>query len=72
MAKQYTVSDGKLILTLEPMPEGGFLVRSPMDPEILASARSIDEAYERAYDVRKTLTASRRAWARKRQRKEAG
>ena len=72
MAKEYTISDGKLVLTLKPMEEGGFLVRSPMDPELLASAQSIDEAFERAYDVRKTLTASRRAWAKQQRRQQAG
>lgn len=74
MAKstKYTVNDGKLILTLAPMEEGGYLVRSPMDPEILASAKTITEAYEKAYDVRKSLIASRREWAKKKRRKAAG
>jgi len=70
-ATKYTVNDGKLILTLEPMDEGGYLVRSPMDPEILASAETISEAFEKAYDVRKSLIASRREWAKKQRRKEA-
>lgn len=70
MAKSYTVNDGKLILTLTPMPEGGYLVRSPMDPEILASAETIADAYEKAYDVQKSLKASRRKWAR--QKRQAG
>ena len=54
MAKttKYTVNDGKLILTLEPMEEGGYLVRSPMDPEILASRqdcqRSVREGVRRS------------------------
>lgn len=70
MAKKYTVNDGKLVLTLTPMKEGGYLVRSPMDPEILASAKTISEAYEKAYDVQKSLVASRRKWAR--QKRKAG
>lgn len=60
MAKTYTVNDGRLVLTLTPMKEGGYLVRSPMDPEILASATTIGEAFEKAYDVQKSLVASRR------------
>ncbi len=32
MAKRYTVSDGKLVLTLEEAEEGGYVVTSPMDP----------------------------------------
>ena len=71
-AKKYTVNDGQLILTLEPMDEGDFLVRSPMEPEILASAKTIGEAFEKAYDVRKSLIASRREWAKKKRRKAAG
>jgi hypothetical protein len=59
MAKRYTVNDGKLLLTLQPMKEGGFLVRSPMDPEILTSATTISEAFEKAYDVQKALRVSR-------------
>ena len=70
-AKKYTVSDGKLVLTLEPMDEGGYLVRSPMDPEILASAKTLREAYEKAYDVRKSLIASRREWAKRKRQKQA-
>ena len=70
MAKTYTVNDGKLVLTLTPMKEGGYLVRSPMDPEILASAATISEAFEKAYDVQKSLVASRRKWAR--QKRKAG
>jgi hypothetical protein len=31
--KAYTVSDGKLLLTLTPAEEGGFVVTSPLDPE---------------------------------------
>jgi hypothetical protein len=35
MSKRYTVSDGKLVLTLEPAEEGGYLVTSPLDPELI-------------------------------------
>jgi hypothetical protein len=70
--KTYTVSDGKMVLTLVPMKEGGYLVRSPMDPEILASAKTISEGYEKAYDVQKSLMASRQKWAKQRRRKAAG
>jgi hypothetical protein len=65
MAKQYTVSDGKLALTLKPIGKGRFLVRSPMDPEVLTSASSISEAFENAYDALKALRASRRKWMRR-------
>jgi predicted RNase H-like HicB family nuclease len=59
MAKKYTVSDGKLVLTLEPMQEGGFLVRSPMDPAVITSAMTVPEAFTMARDAMKELQASR-------------
>lgn len=71
-ASQYNVSDGRLILTLEPKDKGLFLVQSPMDPEILASARTLREAFEKAYDVQRSLIASRRDWARRERLRAAG
>ncbi|HEY7115760.1 MAG TPA: hypothetical protein VH475_04185 [Tepidisphaeraceae bacterium] len=38
MAKKYTVSDGKLVLTLEQAGEGGYVVTSPLDPELVPRA----------------------------------
>ena len=53
MAKpmKYTVSDGKLVLTLEVAEEGGYLVTSPLDPDILTEADTVEEAFEMARDV---------------------
>ena len=48
MAKKYTVSDGKLVLTLEEADEGGFVVTSPLDPELITEAETIAEAFENA------------------------
>ena len=56
----YTVSDGKLSLTLHPADEGGYIVRSPMDPELLTYADSIPEAFEMARDALAALNDSRR------------
>lgn len=58
-AKKYTVNDGKLLLTLEPMEEGGYLVRSPMDPALITEAETIPEAFAMARDAMKALQASR-------------
>ena len=58
--KQYTVSDGKLVLQLEEAEEGGYVVRSPLDPELLTEADSITEAFENASDALKALHASRK------------
>jgi antitoxin HicB len=58
-AKQYTVSDGKLVLQLEEAEEGGYIVRSPLDVELLTEADSITEAFDNARDALKALHASR-------------
>jgi antitoxin HicB len=59
MAKRYTVSDGRLVLTLEVADEGGFVVTSPLDPELITEAETITEAFENARDALKTLRQSR-------------
>jgi antitoxin HicB len=58
--KQYTVSDGKLVLTLREAEEGGFVVTSPLDPELITEAETVREAFENARDAQAALFASRR------------
>lgn len=57
--KQYTVTDGTLVLTIE--SDGGkwLVVSSPFDPELVTQARTIDEAFTMAYDAKKTLDECR-------------
>jgi len=59
MAKKYTVSDGKIVLTLEEAEEGGFLVSSPLDPELITEGESIAECFKNARDALKALRDSR-------------
>ena len=59
MAKKYTVSDGKLVLTVEEAEEGGFVVTSPLDPELVTEGESIAECFENAKDALKALRQSR-------------
>lgn len=59
MGKHYTVSDGELVLTLEEAEEGGFVVTSPMDPELVTEAETISEAFYMARDALQTLRESR-------------
>ena len=59
MKKHYTVSDGKLVLNLEPAEEGGFVVTSPLDPSLVTEAETIQEAFENARDAAKELRAAR-------------
>jgi len=63
MAKKYSVSDGKLVLTLEVAEEGGFIVSSPMDPGLWTQAESVEEAFENARDAMRELAAARRQLA---------
>jgi len=58
-ARSYTVSDGKLVLTLTEAEEGGYVVTSPMDPELITQAESIAEAFEMARDALQSLQESR-------------
>ena len=43
MLKKYTISDGKLVLTLEEAEEGGFVVSSPLYPGLWTQAESLAE-----------------------------
>lgn len=62
MAKSYTASDGKLVLTLTPADEGGFVVTSPLEPELVTEAETIEDAFRMAHDA---LRASRAKLLRK-------
>lgn len=55
----YTVSDGKLVLHLEPAKGGGYLVTSPLEPQLVTEAESVEDAFEMARDALKALTPSR-------------
>jgi antitoxin HicB len=59
MTKRYTVSDGKLVLTVEEAQEGGYVVTSPLDPAVVTEAETISEAFSNARDAMKTLARSR-------------
>ena len=59
MPKRYSVTDGKLTLTLEEAVEGGYIVTSPMDPQLITEAESIADAFVMARDALATLKASR-------------
>jgi antitoxin HicB len=56
---EFTVSDGKMTLILEPAEEGGYLVRSPFDPQLITEAESLEEAFENARDAAEALSAAR-------------
>jgi antitoxin HicB len=59
MRERYTVSDGKLVLTLEAAEEGGYIVTSPLDPELITEAETVEEAFVNASDAARALKQSR-------------
>jgi antitoxin HicB len=59
VAKSYTASDGKLVLTLTPADEGGFVVTSPLEPDLVTEAETIEEAFTMAHDALRSLRTSR-------------
>lgn len=59
VAKSYTASDGKLLLTLTAADEGGFVVTSPLEPELVTEAETIEDAFRMAHDALRALRASR-------------
>jgi predicted RNase H-like HicB family nuclease len=59
MPTRYTVSDGKLVLTLETAEEGGYIITSPLDPELITQAETLEEAFANARDATQALKQSR-------------
>jgi antitoxin HicB len=59
MRKSYTVSDGKMVLVLREAEEGGYVVTSPLDPELVTEAETVPEAFENARDAARALARSR-------------
>jgi len=59
MRKRYTVSDGKLVLRLEAAEEGGYIVTSPRDPELITEAETVEEAFANARDAAQALKQAR-------------
>jgi antitoxin HicB len=65
MKKSFTVIDGKLVLKLEPAQEGGYIVTSPLDPELITEAETVEEAFINARDAMQALRQSRTKLLRK-------
>jgi antitoxin HicB len=70
--RRYTVSDGRLVLILEEAEEGGYIVTSPLDPELITEAETIGEAFENARDALRALSQSRAKLLRKLRISRAG
>jgi predicted RNase H-like HicB family nuclease len=59
MSIRYTISDGKLVLNLEVAEEGGYVVTSPLDPELITQAEALEEAFANARDAAQALKQAR-------------
>lgn len=57
--KRYTVSDGRLVLTLEEAREGGCVVTSPLDPQLITEAETVTDAFAHARDALRALSQAR-------------
>jgi antitoxin HicB len=62
---RYTISDGKLVLTLETAAEGAMVVTSPLDPELITEAETVEQAFDNLRDAAKALRQSRAKLLRK-------
>ncbi len=57
--RRYTVSDGKAVLSLQLAEEGGYVVTSPSDPELITEAETLEEDFVNARDAARSLKQSR-------------
>lgn len=60
MPRHYTISDGKLVLLVKESKSGGYVVSSPLDPELFTEGETIDEAIRNAHEVADLLASCRR------------
>ncbi len=58
--QSYIASDGRIQIRLTPCEEGGYLVTSPLDPELITEAETLEEAFTNAHDAQKELIATRK------------
>lgn len=63
--KSYTISDGKIVLVLSEVRGGGFVVTTPLDPEMITEAETVGEAFVNARDALKSLRQARASLFRK-------
>jgi predicted RNase H-like HicB family nuclease len=56
---RYIITDGKMVLVLEPDEEGGYTVTSPYDSALITQAQTIEDAFEMARDAAATLEEGR-------------
>lgn len=55
----FSVTDGELVLQLQPAEDGWYAVTSPVEPHLHTQAKSIEEAFEMARDALEGLAEVR-------------
>jgi predicted RNase H-like HicB family nuclease len=66
--KFYVAMNGRMVLHLEPEKEGGYVVTSPYDPELVTEADTLEDAFEMAEDAAKALAKARKRFPPRRKR----
>jgi predicted RNase H-like HicB family nuclease len=62
LGKQFTVSDGELVLTLTVAEDGWYAVESPLDPSLITQGKTIEECFYMAYDALEGLREVRKEY----------
>ena len=57
--RAYLVTSGRTVLRLTEAKEGGYVVTSPHDPELVTEAETIEEAFANAADAARSLRRAR-------------
>jgi antitoxin HicB len=57
--EKYIVTDGEMVLHLEPDESGGYVVTCPFDPALVTEADTLEEAFEMARDAADVLREGR-------------
>ena len=60
----FTVSNGDLVLTLHPAGSGWYAISSPIEPHLHTQAKTVEEAFEMAYDGLAALREARAKYSR--------
>jgi len=54
-----------MVLYLQDADEGGFVATTPLDPELITEAETIEDAFRNAYDAAKALKQARKKYSRR-------
>jgi hypothetical protein len=64
--KTFIAMDGTLVLQLETAEESGYVVTCPFEPALVTEAETLEEAFENAADIVKSIQTVRATTRKKR------